>query len=396
MGKFVCLVFLFGVGVEAGKVPPEVVELKLKLVEFVGLSIPKQEGEFIVEFEQKWEDESNANLDEDDDLDSFPSSSGIDRRFSLVENGTETGTWTPKGSIGLENFRSFQVQAERIKIRRKSGLTVLTQRVKASVACELHLGLFPFDSHLCSLIFSSSGGGNFSSPPQICGSFHAYQFYLKGYSFLNIPSSRHQHDKLNLFLIISRTSTMQVFGQMYSPLIMLVGLSFFTLSIGPYPFRIAASSAFFLCLLVITSLFWRDIPRMSEGSSQTAIEHYFAFAIGFSFQIVMTNILMFGYLSKKPQPSDEGEDVEANKVNGNPVAKTEAEQLPPNFAKGEEHICKMGGWHKFVYFKCLKPTKTHLPIGFLIFNIIYWPIVLFLSSGLPNGFLAPTPLDKCL
>ncbi|CAL8146027.1 unnamed protein product [Orchesella dallaii] len=401
----VLLVSVSASAVENGDVggatpPPEVgsseVALQVKLVDFIGLSIAKQQGEFTLEFVQKWKDESKK-IEGDEDPDTFPS--GVDRKWSIVENGTEMGVWRPNGSIELEKFRSFEVQSERIKIKTRSGVTIMTQRVKVAVACDMHLGLFPFDSHLCSLNFLSSGEGNFSAPSQICGSFHAYHFYLKGYSSLILPKGSPKA-KLSVYLIISRTSGMQIFGQMYSPLIMIFILSVFTLSVGSYPFRVAASTAFLLCLFIITTIFWRDIPRMNEG--QTALEHYFAISIGFVFQIVMTNILMYGYLYKKPTLSgEEDDDLEASKVNSSPKNSKDDADLsspspPPGLEKGEEQILKMGKFHTFVYFKCLKPTKKHLPIGFLIINLIYWPIVLGLSSGLPKGFVYPLPTEMCL
>jgi hypothetical protein len=292
-----------------------------------------------------------------------------------------------------------------------NGSVTRSVKLTVTVGCILNLRWFPFDQNVCSLNFESyayslndvrylwgkDGGGK----PKIWISKETAQSVryqitaFRGTESQETLASGNSYCQVGLELSFKRLS-FRYFLDVYFPATAIPIIAFITLVVGPLHFRVMMSTICMATMIVYASILMTLTPKVDY---KTALDFYVFNSSVTAFNVVLVNFLMYYLLKPKPTPtqirmrqlngsSEDGKGILAeediSEETGNASGSANATATPRFPSKK----------HEVLYKLCEKSYLT-VPLFFVIFNIIYWTVVLIASSGTPENFtLVENPLDN--
>jgi len=207
---------------------------------------------------------------------------------------------------------------------------------------------------------------------------------------ISLSSGNYSRVSIEFFLI---RKSAKYFQDCYFPACVLTLLSFMTLWIGSLEDRIKHS----LLIMMTTILFMIvNSNGMPKVSYQTALDFYIFVCANLIVNAVIVNSGLYKFL--KPQRKSRKEikmnmrDLRNRVENGNNdemkenIISPDLDDYPDDdFNEGSPNLGSR--FQEIIYKHFFSISKYSLPIMFVLFNIIYWLVVLIGSSGYPDDFL---------
>jgi len=270
-------------------------------------------------------------------------------------------------------------------------------RTTVTASCKMNLKWFPFDKHLCALEIESYGHAasdfvlewkkndqgkeNIGVSEGAGGSINQEVTDIRGrFSHLSFGSGN--YTRLAIEFIIVRTPT-RYLQDVYFPAVALPIIGFITMSVGPLQFRVLLSTICMVGAIIFTALLSVEMPKVSY---QTALDFYV-----FNSSVMLLNVLLVNfilYILHKPKVSSSlPTRVRMRQLNG---ASDDAKEILPEAEPSEDF--NMGRpaftsrFQELAYNACEK-SKFTMPFFFVLFNAVYWPVVLIASSFSGPDFL---------
>jgi hypothetical protein len=272
-----------------------------------------------------------------------------------------------------------------------NGTVRISKRYSIKVTCSLSLGWFPFDRHTCPVMMESYGysrddyiykwreddQGNANSAIKVSKEVTSIKFTVAA---INIRKETIQlaksYSRLTAEFFFIRDSTRFV-HEIYFPAVLLTLLSFITLlhGTGTPMVRLLMSvlvEGFMILLMAISA---KTVPPVGY---QTALDFYLCICLVLITCVVIANVAISLILSNNSETNGVVRLRSVNEEGGNP----EDEGKEVFFDTGSRFTSKT---NRAVTLSV--KLRFVIPIIFVVFNLLYWMVVLIGSSFYPEDFL---------
>ncbi|CAL8110831.1 unnamed protein product [Orchesella dallaii] len=276
-----------------------------------------------------------------------------------------------------------------------NGTVVRSVQMTTTISCVLYLRWFPFDQNICSMDFESYGytmkdvllkwDVDEKNEPKIFLSKQATQSVRH-----TITAFRGRDHDVGLFSgrfsqaafsVYFKRLSFRYLLDVYFPATAIPVVAFISLCVGPLHFRVLMSTICMAMMVVYAAILMLLTPKVDY---KTALDFYVFNSSVTVFNVVLVNFLMYHLLKPKANAirmhqmngsRDEGKGILVEEDGGeDPTPVSSTAPRFPNKA------------YELLYKFCEKSYLT-MPLFFIIFNLIYWPVVLIASSGTPEDFV---------
>jgi len=281
-------------------------------------------------------------------------------------------------------------------------------KLTVTVGCILNLRWFPFDQNVCALDFESYSHSlndlkylwarNEQGKPKIRVSKetaqsvrHELTAFLGKDNNLDLPSGN--YSRVGLEIALKRRSFRYLLD-VYFPTTAIPVIAFITLVVGPLHFRVMMSSICMATMIVYAAILMLLTPKVDY---KTALDFYVFNSSVTVFNVVLVNFFIYYLLKPKQTPTQ----IRMRQMNGSSEdgkgILADDEMLEET---GTASVSINSGTPRFpnkkyeVFYKLLEKSYLTMPLFFIAFNLIYWPVVLIASSGLPEDFILVEDRDQ--
>jgi len=275
-----------------------------------------------------------------------------------------------------------------------NGTVVRSVQMTITAGCALYLRWFPFDQNVCALKFESYGytkkdislkwGRDEKNDPRIKMSKQATQGVRHTITAFRGQDNEDIFTQASFEVYFKRLSFRYLLD-VYFPATAIPVVSFITLCVGPLHFRVLLSTICMAIQVIYAAILMLLTPKVDY---KTALDFYVFNSSVTVFNVVLVNFLMYYLLKPKPNAvqirmhqmngsSDEGKGILVEEDGVDESTPGPASSSAPRFPN---KTCEI------LYKLCEKSYLT-MPLFFIVFNLIYWPVVLIASSGTPQDFI---------
>ncbi|ODM96973.1 Gamma-aminobutyric acid receptor subunit beta [Orchesella cincta] len=378
--------------IRPGYPAPLDVKLQLKLMDVYGFDEINHQVTYIMFTRHIWKDERLA-FD--------PNEVNGTETFLLDNERVNKYLWIPDTFIANQrsgSAHSFAGPSEFTRVH-FNGTIIRSVQMTSTVSCYLYLRWFPFDQNVCALDFESYGytkkdvvlkwGRGEDGQPKIHMNKQATQSVRHTITAFRAHDSEEAlysgpFTKASLKIYFKRLSFRYLLD-VYFPATAIPVVSFITLCVGPMHFRVLMSTICMAIMVIYAAILMLLTPKVDY---KTALDFYVFNSSVTVFNVVLVNFLMYHLLKPKANVSqirmhnmngsrDEGKGILVEEDGVDDATPGPASSSPPRFPNKTYEI---------LYKLCEKSYLT-MPLFFVVFNLIYWPVVLIGSSGTPEDFL---------
>jgi len=293
--------------------------------------------------------------------------------------------WAPDTFIVNErssSIHSFTIKNEFYRVK-PDGVVLRSTRVTVTASCIMDLKWFPFDRHTCTLNLESyaytAKDIMYTMPLERLGvsneTHTSIQFTIQAVKTTATMFDKYSRASIEIFI---KRNPLRYIQDIFFPAIAFPIVAFITMCTGSLQSRVHLSVLILSAMLIFQTMISTAMPKVSY---QTALDFYVFNSSVMIFNVVITNFLMYHLLKPKDAHDDK---MPLTRVNGNTDDNHSATDIPSDFRMGPP---KFSNRAMKILFMMFENNKYSMPIFFVIFNILYWPIVLIASNTFPEDFI---------